>query len=332
MTLASIQRIISVEPIPNADRIERVKVLGWDCVARKGIFKLGDLCVYIEIDSLIPKYLLTDNPEDKELIRLKTVKLKKQLSQGLVLDLESTLIASKTTSGCGLSDLYHDDLCKGEEVGYDLTEYLGIKKYEKEIPAQLQGLIKGNFPSFIVKTDEVRIQSEPKLLELLKGKPYYISQKMNGTSATYYKLDGKFGVCSRNIELKDGENVYWKIARKYNIEDILTDGYTIQGEICGPNIQKNQIGLEDHVLYVFNYIKIKGGEKIDFTNFGWINPPLVPILEKGNSFNYTLEELIEMAKGTYPSGELQEGIVVRSLDQTISFKVLNNDYLLKEGE
>ena len=186
--LASIQEIIEVAPIPNADQIERVRVLGWDVVARKGEFVSGSLCVYIEIDSILPRAewseFLFKHPEDTK-YKLRTIKLKKQISQGLVLPLLPTLPDD---------DAYI--------VGDDVTDILHIEKYEKPIPVQLRGTVKGKFPSFLRKTDEVRIQSEPELLDQLKGKPYYITQKMDGTSVTFYKWKGVFGVCSRNLEMK----------------------------------------------------------------------------------------------------------------------------------
>src|SRR3972149_3367282 len=267
--LASMQKINKVFPIGGADRIEGVEVLGWKCVVRKGQFKEGDLCIYIEIDTIIPKYLLTDNLEDKEEIRLKTV------------------------------------------------------------------IIKGNFPGFLRKTDEVKVQSEPSLLEKLKGKPYYITTKLDGTSATYYKFNGEFGVCSRNLELEKGDNIYWRLAEKYKIEDWLPEGYAIQGEICGEGIQKNPLGIKGVNLYIFNIIKILGDIKLYCPDWQeWMEHPILFVIQEeyGDSFNYSLEELLEKARGNYSSGKRKEGVVVRSKDQTISFKVVNNDYLLKDEE
>src|SRR4030067_1167634 len=153
--------------IEGADRIEGVEVLGWKCVVRKGQFKEGDLCIYIEIDTIIPKYLLTDNLEDKEEIRLKTVKMKGQISQGLILPIN---ILEKYVSHL---DIYEDHVeftdgtaeWKTLGINVDISKNLGIKKYEKPIPLNMQGIIKGNFPGFLRKTDEVKVQSEPSLLE-----------------------------------------------------------------------------------------------------------------------------------------------------------------------
>jgi len=361
MPLASIQKIISLSPIKDADRIETAKVLGWDCIVRKGEFKEGDLCIYIEIDSLIPREdwseFLFKNEKDK--YRLRTMKMKGQLSQGLVLPLQIDPISCEDwdinlqtgIAKAGNTGSY----IKTFNIGDDVTNNLGITKYEKQIPIALAGQIKGDFPSFIPKTDEVRIQSELKLLEDLKGKPYYITTKLDGTSATYYKLNGEFEVCSRNLRIKNpeqatyhdkseegvkSENVYWKMAKKYKIEEWLPDGYAIQGEICGPGIQKNPLKLSDQELFIFNVFNIKEGKYYFPSDDVYIDDAtvnvglkLVPLAtDFGSEFNYSLEELLEKAKGKYPNGGNKEGIVVRSMDQLISFKVVNNDYLLKDEE
>ena len=252
-----------------------------------------------------------------------------------------------------------------------LVMILGITKYEKPIPVQLRGTIKGKFPSFLRKTDEVRIQSEPELLEQLKGKPYYITQKMDGTSATYYKWKGVFGVCSRNLEMKNpydnpkerfkyiwdairrffraGQrskqnprtfnlNIYWKMAEKYNISKWLPEGYAIQAEICGPSIQGNKMGLKENQIYIFNVWDINEQKYIYPKD--WILPfldididDLVPLIEEIDEFPETnIETLLNVAKGDYDNGTPQEGIVIRAVDQSISFKVVNNDFLLKYGE
>jgi len=239
MPLASIQTINKIFPIEGADRIEGVEVLGWKCIVRKGIFKEGDLCIYIEIDTIIPKRCLGGNPYDEEKIRLRTVKMKGQISQGLVLE-----IIPEEWTGVKL------------EVGTDVTKEIPVEKYEKQIPAHLQGIIKGDFPSFLRKTDEVRIQSEPKLLEKLNGKPYYITTKLDGTSATYFKFNGEFGVCSRNLQVEKGDNIYWRMAEKYDLENIIPDGMCYQGEICGEGIQKNPLKIQGQDLFIFSIFYI----------------------------------------------------------------------------
>lgn len=332
MTLATIQKIISVEPIQDADRIEKVKVLGWECVVKKGVFKEGDLCVYIEIDTLIPKYLLTGNEKDIEKIILKTVKMKGQISQGLVLPIYNEFYSAFMLwrEECKYSDMEIPELKEGQ----DITDLLEVEKYEKPIPLSMRGLVKGDFPSFLNKTDETNIQTDPKLVSLIWGKPYYITKKMDGTSATYYKFDGKFGVCSRNLELKDGDNIYWEMARKYDLINIIKDGMCIQGEICGPGIQKNKLELKELKLFIFNCYAIKGREYVEPH---WLlkdyKLDFVPKIMEGESFHFTFSELLKISGETlYDNLTPAEGIVVRSLNQRVSFKVINSSFLLKYGE
>ena len=96
------------------------------------------------------------------------------------------------------------------------------------------------------------------LLDRIAGRKIYATVKCDGTSSTFYKLNGKFGVCSRNREVKPGDNVYWQMAEAYMLEEI-PDGLAVQGEICGPKIQKNRLGLESIGLFVFDVFDIKAG-------------------------------------------------------------------------
>ena len=229
--LATIQQIADVQPIPGAGSIEVVKVKDWHCVAKKGEFHVGDKCVYFEIDSLLP----SDNPvfeflakgtktktmnvdgQDYTGYRLKTIKLRVQLSQGLALPLGSF------PHSFGL-DFY--------DVGHDLSESFGIVKYEAPIPAQLSGKVKGNFPGFIPKTDEERIQNiGPTVARHQEaGTQFYVTEKLDGTSATFYRhttnTDGPhFGVCSRNLELLEKEgNTHWEIAKRYKLMGTIPRG------------------------------------------------------------------------------------------------------------
>lgn len=155
--LASIQRISSIEPIEGADKIELAYILGWHCVVNKNVFKEGDLCVYYEIDSFLPikeeyEFLRSSSYRNNDFIgegfKIKTMKFRGQISQGLALPIPDGITG---------------------EVGTDLTEKLGVKKWE--IPEQVSnnGIIIGDRPEFIIKTDETRIQSCPELLEEFRG-------------------------------------------------------------------------------------------------------------------------------------------------------------------
>jgi hypothetical protein len=122
---------------------------------------------------------------------------------------------------------------------------------------------------------------------------------------------------------------------KYNIDKWLPDGFAIQGEICGVGIQKNPLELQDHELFIFNVFDIKEQKYLnpfhsDLPLEEWF---LVPLKDWGYEFNYTLEEILEKANASqYSSGKRAEGLVVRSWEQSISFKVINNNYLLKDEE
>jgi RNA ligase (TIGR02306 family) len=219
-------------------------------------------------------------------------------------------------------------------VGEDITSLEGVKKYFKQIPLDMQGEIYGEFPQFIPKTDEPNYQTVPDVVESLVGKPYYISQKMDGTSSTAYRYKGHFGVCSRNWELKrDENNALWKIAIDHDLENKLPEGYAIQWETCGPKIQSNMAGLKEIEGFAFNIYDIEKQERLYFSDFNDFTDklmfPICRISGMGEAFN---EEMMHMhaERLTYDNGQPHEGVVVRSQDlingQHISFKCINLNY------
>ena len=347
--LASIQKVISVEPIENADKIEKVKILGWQCVAKKDEFKQGQLCIYCEIDSLFPEKPEFEFLRSKK-FRIKTMKLRGVISQGIVFPLEILPEHDRLV----ITEEYH---INGNEhiVGQDVTEKLGITKYEPPILPQLIGQAKGNFPTHIVpKTDEIRLQSAISVLEEIIGKEVYITEKEDGTSFTAYYKDGMFGFCSRNLEQKNestNQSIYYKIVNQYELENKLkfySNNYNkniaIQGEITGDGINKNPLNLprNTYQLHIFNVWDIDNQKYFDIFDakdiVDILKLNLVKLLEFGK-FNYTIEELIEKAKGKYKGTNNNiEGIVIRPINECYSetlqgrmtFKVINNDYLLKE--
>lgn len=335
--LASLQKVKFVRPIAGADAIECVGVLGWECVSKKGEFSPNDECIYFEIDSLLP-----DAPvfsflrkacwkEDLGKYRLRTMRLRGQISQGLALPIA----------------LFPE--LAGRAVGFDATEELGVEKYEPPVPAQIQGDAR-SFSWPIEKTDETRVQQDEEcgFISRLTGSPYYISLKIDGTSSTFMVSEDEYHVCGRNYSYKSSDtHSFWKISERYGIESRLRNHalrtgqrLAIQGEIAGPGIQKNPLGLKFPDLFVFNVVDMAAG-RLDLdaalgiaSEFG-LN--FVPILERGEYFSHSQAELLEFAKGKYinhfPSakpGQDREGIVIRSLCGRISFKAINNDFLLKE--
>lgn len=333
--LATIQRIRQITAMKNADRLECVHVLGWTCVAKKEEFREGDLCVYFETDSFLPveerfEFLRGSchraNIRMGEGFLLKTQKIRGQLSQGLVLPI--TILPEGTDC----------------QVGTDVTDILGVRKWEEGADA---GKSIGKMPHGIPRTEELRVQSYPELLEEMKKQPYYISTKMDGTSVTMYIKDGTFGVCGRNYEYAaDKACPFWDYAREHRIEEKLRENQltelVLQGEFCGPGIQKNRLKLEKPEWYIFTVMDLRTGERYALEEMKQLCSRLgftmVPIEETGKELPYrTIEEVLDRARGHYPSGTRKEGIVIRPLEPVfsetvggpLSMKVLNNDYLLK---
>lgn len=346
--LATIRRISDILPIEGADKIEVAVIDGWKVVVKKGDFKVGHLAVYLEIDSWVPHTLapfLTKNGHYPKVYngvegqRLKTVKLRGQLSQGLLLPLSV------------FDDLKHGYLVYGQmnPEGFDVTELLGIQKWEREIPAQLAGVMKGNFPTEVFKTDQQRIQNLTKRMQELNEHTFEVTEKLHGSSATFYMdLNGEFHVCSRNVDLKDSEgNTYWEIARKYKIEEnmrrILDEdayGMAIQGEIIGPGINGNQYGLTECDFYVFDLFESKNQTycpaDLRYTISESLGLKHVPVIYGECCVNAVpVEVLLEDADGLSQIGNVEsrrEGLVWKSLyDPSVSFKVVSNQWL-ENGE
>ena len=341
--LASIQRIWDIVPIEGADRIELAKVLGWQCVVNKGQFEKYDMCVYFEIDSFLPirpefeflrKSSYKDNPVFGEGFRLKTQTFRKQISQGLVLPLTI--------------------LPEGEyALNQDVTEILGVRKWEIEEKATTGGTVVGGLPSCVPFTDETRVQACPALINEFKGKGYYITTKMDGSSHSIcIDADGAFHVTGRNYEYKDdGTSSFYEFVKKKEFESRLRPLYkkigcktiVVQGEFCAPGIQLNRLRLEAPEWYVFTVI-IDGKRQNMYDTFAiaktiWAEH--VPLEETGNDFTTkypTVEAVLARAVGQYPNGGAKEGIVIRTVEPEycelisapLSMKAVNNKYLLKE--
>lgn len=302
-TLASIQKIINLAPIAGADRIEKATVLGWDVVIKKGNFNVGDLGAYFEIDSWIPSSIdpsLTSEgkqPREYEGIpgeRLRTVKLRGQVSQGLLIPLK---------------DLPQ---IKNAKEGDDVTDLLGIKKWESPEERSNNGGGNGSqglgttssFPSFIFKTDQERVQNRINMLPHIMGESYEVSIKLDGSSMTIFSLnqESKYfkdelakmkarrmkkmkwhqkliykvkdrlglnkednpsiinGVCSRNIKLDmDQSSHFTDYVKCFGIFDKLNDlgyNFAVQGELISPSIQGNYEQVTGVQFYVYDIFDI----------------------------------------------------------------------------
>lgn len=332
--LASIQKIKSLEAIEGADAIEKAVVLGWQLVVKKGEFQVGDLAVYCEIDSLMPEMPMFEFLKTRKM-RIRTVKLRGQVSQGICFPLDILPTSFEITEDA------------------DCTEVLGIVKYEPPMPANLQGIAKGRFPSFIPKTDETRVQVLQHILDKYKGDKCYITEKLDGSSATYFIKDGEFGVCSRNLELlEDEENSFWAVARLLDIENKLRSVGTniaIQGELIGEGIQSNKLRQKAQKLFIFNAFDIDKYEYYNFSELKTLTEKLdlsmVPVLNDNYFLENDIDTIVKMAtiRSTMAADVWAEGIVIRPyaekteallanddyINGRVSFKAINPEFLLK---
>jgi len=335
--LVTIQKIDEIKQIEGADFIELAIIKGWQAVIKKDEYRVGDTVLYYEIDSFLPvkpeydfllkgskaKKMLVDG-EEIEGILLKTKKLKGQISQGLVMPLS---IINKEAL----------DFAKFK-IDDDVSKLLGVIKYEMPIPAYLQGNLKGSFPSFMPKTDEERIQN---MAEVLGG--FYVTEKLDGTSVTYYKKDSEFGVCSRNLELEDNGGTQWQIADSLELREKLPDNICIQGELIGESIQGNPLKIKGQEFYAYNVYNISTGKYLNYKDFVVfcvkLGLKIVPIVSDCFALHESLEEILKYAEGKSSINENveREGIVIRPKVEMryngsrFSFKVISNKYLLKNN-
>jgi RNA ligase (TIGR02306 family) len=340
--LASLRRITSLEPIAGADRIELAKVDGWQSVVKKGEHSVGDMVVFAEIDSILPfmpwsEFLRDKNRPDK-VIRLKTAKLRSVISQGVIFPI--TIL---------------DGINMIMEEGEDCTTALGITKYEINIPAQLMGVMKGNFPTHIVpKTDSERIQNfwTDYSKDEIQGVRFVARHKIDGSSLTMYYNNGVIGVCSRNIDLKlDGDvnsgNAFIEMFKKYNIEEIfkkVNRNIAIQAEMAGNGVQGNTAKIEGKEIRVFDVFDVDTHRYFDYVVLDAFcrehGLPQVTTLTDNFVFDknvHDLDFMLKMTEQKYVGTDQQiEGLVFTPVVETYSptmkgrlrFKVINPNYLM----
>jgi len=365
--LASIRRILKLQEIPKADKIEVATIDGWQCVVKRGDFLEGDLCVFLEIDSLVPEHEVFEFMRPRK-FRVKTAKFMKQISQGLALPL---LIIEQITGkqipveeGTDVTELLgvvkHDPYLEKEkrfsgkkQKKNFITQYMLSFKWFRNLHYKYTGR-GNNFPWFLSKTDEERIQNLPHIFRTWGGIQCYETEKIHGMSATYAVYRGKFFlerflfkdfyVCSRNLALyKEDDSEWWEIARRLNIKGKLQGigkNIAIQGEICGKGIHKDPYKIGDLRFFVFNVIDIDTNkrfnlhDKLEFCkNYGF-DP--VPFITRYTMYeNFTVDGMIERSKNrsSINPSVLIEGIVVRNInDDHMSFKAINPEFLLKYEE
>ncbi len=321
--MASVQKIAEIKPIEGADRIVAYRINGWWVVDSKDKYEVGDYVVFCEVDSWIPHELapfLSKGKEPREFEgvkgeRLRTARLRGQLSQGLILPIPDGFIKVEDT---------------------DCTDALGIRKWERPIPAQLRGLIKGNFPSEIPKTDQERVQNIK--IEEYAGQSYEVTEKLHGSSMTcFLDKNGEFHVCSRNLDLKfDENNAYWKAAIKFNVEGKMRAaglaGVAIQGELCGAGINGNNynLGLDWFVFDVYVVGEGYMAPKQRRTLINSLGLKHAPVVSVDSQLTQDIPTLLEIANGkSYIAECLREGFVYKSEDGSKSFKVISNEWLCR---
>lgn len=350
--LASIQIVNTVEPIANADAIERIRVLGWWVVVKKGEFRAGDKVVYCEIDSLLPErpefeFLrassfkpaqtsATGEPILPAGFRIKTVKLRGQVSQGI----------------CFALSLLPPDAPTEEDA--DVTELLNIAKWEPPLPIGMGGKVKGGFPGFIPKTDETRVQLLEQLLLRHRGKTFYVTEKLDGTSFTAFLRQGDFGICSRNLWMDetDESNLLARIARSLRLEEKLRTArqrldfdVAIQAEVIGPGIQKNKYELPAVTLYAFNVLNVETYQLLDHAAMlqALVEMEINVVPQLGMLvLDHSVDALIAFSEGhSVLNPKVQrEGVVLRPLVEEheaelggrLSFKAISPKFLLKYDE
>ena len=328
--LASIKRIREINPIEGATNIVRATIEGFDVVVRKDEFKVNDLCLYCETDSILPK-----NP-DFAFLEGKPIKIKKLrgvYSYGIAFPMN---ILEKYADG------------KTFQENDDVTDILGVVKKEDLIPLD-NGSKNKSFPSWIPKTDETRFQNVIDILQEYTDVPCIVTEKLDGSSTTHWLDDnGNYHVASRNQEVFDETSVYYRAGIDNNIPELLKNlpkGSVVQGELIGPGIQKNLYKLDKHEIYMFNLRLDKGYIDADKTlemlnNAGFKTVPVVHDIYK---LVPSKDELLNLSMGRSKLNNKQhrEGIVIRSIklikvrqglgyfvDGRLSFKVINPKYEL----
>lgn len=343
--LATVRRIDEVKAIPTADAIVAYRVGGWWVVDSINKYGVGDLVVYAEPDSWIPHYLAPflskgNDPREFEGVkgeRLRTVKLRGQLSQGLLLPLSTVTERTKETREQPMGHTIQD--------GDDVTNVLGINKWEAPVNAQLAGVTRGNFPALIPKTDAERIQNlgEQLVQWVSDDVEFEVTIKLDGSSMTVARIGEDIHVCSRNLSLKlDQEgNSFVDTAKKLDLVTKLQRfprEIAIQGELIGPGIQKNQERLSSHMFYVFEIYDIRAGRYLSpvdryqvCTNLGLNH---VPVLHQSVTLSAlgigTVDQALEYAEGPSLTPSVKrEGVVFKNYNGSIKWKSISNTWLLK---
>ena len=337
--MVTFQRVAEVKDIEGADLICAYRINGWWVVDQVGKYAIGNMVLYAEIDSWIPHEIapfLSKGKEPREYNgvkgeRLRTVRLKGQYSQGLLLP---------------WSTISHVDNWSDLEEGADVSELLGVQKWEAPIPANLTGQMKGNFPVFIRKTDQERCQNLVREInqEYSQQKHFEVTLKLDGSSCTVYHNAGLVGVCSRNIDLKLEQegNSFVEIAKSTGLLKALiglNENLAVQGELMGPGIQGNKERFNSHKLFIFDIFDIDNqcylvwADRMEaiqkLRDLGYTGD-VVPTIGVGPLESGNIEDLLKMAEGPSLIAKQREGLVFKRTDGEFSFKAISQKFLLDE--
>lgn len=366
--LASIQRVTNIRPIPGADAIEVCNILGWNVVVKKGEFKENDLCVYVEIDSILPEREEFEFLRERK-FKVKTVKLRGQISQGICFPL-SILPKGKYSEGEDVTKTLGVTKHEPSEPGHNQKEKFvfptwfpiflrrflvkkapWLAKIVIKLLPRSQRTVARTWSGLFPKTDETRVQVLKPLLDKYAGTKCYVTEKLDGSSITCYYNHGKFGVCSRNLDLdRDETNQFWATAIEMGIEEKLKSlnmNIALQGELVGENIQGNKYKLSGKTIFFFTAFNIDTQEFADFETLKSIlfvsELNMVPILNENYTLVPDIEKIVAEAEGdSFIGPTTREGIVIRPLKELkdfefskflvsgrVSFKAISPKFLLK---
>jgi RNA ligase (TIGR02306 family) len=342
MKLASVETIIKLDPIPNADSIELATVLGWEVVVSKDKFKIGDKCIYIPIDTLVDTYrkwfyFLSKDSSYKP-IRIKTTRIRGVWSQGLIIPITEEI----------LEEVFKQTTKKLLDIEFeDIGGLIGVTKYQKDIAQIFNTSSNGaqliDFPTDIIsKTEEPNLKTKPDLLKEFENKTLYITKKMDGSSMTLIYLNNKISICSRNYILEEDSPMYMFANNSGLVSKILANvqsNIAIQGEFCGPKINSNKLKLSDNHFYIFNIKNLDTDTyyslnqiKQFIENLGLEMVPVLDIFEYNDSWD--LKKFQEYANNIKYNNDYGEGVVIRPVEpvysdllrKNLSCKIINQFY------
>jgi RNA ligase (TIGR02306 family) len=360
--LATVRRVEEISPIEGSDFLELLTVDGWNAVVPKSDgHAVGDLVVYCETDSFLPlwpEFAFLEKSSLRKMLtpegnrtgyRLRTIKLRGQISEGLVIPLKKIEFIDPygDPDADWVLKIESQNISRTVTEGDEVTELLNIIKWELPVHASLAGKVRGNFPSFLRKTDSERIENFIKdFNRKYRGHTWEVTTKLDGSSFTAYIKDGEFGVCSRNLDLAESDgNSFWIAARKNNLEEKMR-GYVsitgkdiaIQCELLGPGVQGNREQLPDLDIYLFdvydigNHTKISAVERHKIAKYMYLKH--VPFLGFQNLSHFqTAKDFLDMAEGPSINNKIREGLVFKSInDPNVNFKAIANSFKLADKD